>query len=58
MISGNFDLTPRVNGITPRHNGIGKDSRRRPAAPLNYVAICKEDTVSLASVGGSELGSP
>lgn len=58
MISGNFDLTPRVNGITPRHNGIGKDGRRRPAAPLNYVAICKDDTVSLPSVAGSELGSP
>uniref|UniRef100_A0A0C9RI64 TSA: Wollemia nobilis Ref_Wollemi_Transcript_18801_2421 transcribed RNA sequence n=1 Tax=Wollemia nobilis TaxID=56998 RepID=A0A0C9RI64_9CONI len=58
MLSGSSDLTGRVNGTTPRHNGVGKDARRRPAGPLNYVAICKDDTASLASVGGSEPPSP
>ena len=59
MLPGTPDLlTPRINGISTRHSGIGKDAKRRPAAPLNYVALCKEDTISLASAGGSDLGSP
>ncbi|KAG6552232.1 hypothetical protein Mapa_006081 [Marchantia paleacea] len=51
-------LMPRVNGVTPSRlssiNGAKSGKlTQRPTAPLNYVAINKEDTASLASAGGS-----
>eukprot|EP00252_Welwitschia_mirabilis_P026747 TRINITY_DN8885_c0_g1_i2.p1 TRINITY_DN8885_c0_g1~~TRINITY_DN8885_c0_g1_i2.p1 ORF type:complete len:601 (-),score=177.88 TRINITY_DN8885_c0_g1_i2:368-2170(-) len=56
MLAGGPDMTPRLNGSSPRHSSFG--GRRRPAGPVNYVAICKDDAVSLPSVAGSEQGSP
>ncbi|KAH7516207.1 hypothetical protein FEM48_Zijuj10G0110800 [Ziziphus jujuba var. spinosa] len=49
-------LTPR--SYSGRQNGYFKEMRRLSTAPLNFVAISKEDTMSYASVCGSELGSP
>ncbi|KAK9276656.1 hypothetical protein L1049_006192 [Liquidambar formosana] len=50
-------LTPR--SYSGRQNGYFKEMRRLSTAPLNFVAISKEDTMSYASVyGGSEPGSP
>ncbi|XP_062113226.1 65-kDa microtubule-associated protein 6 [Humulus lupulus] len=49
-------MTPR--SYSGRQNGYFKEMRRLSTAPLNYVAISKEDTMSYASVCGSELGSP
>ncbi|XVE91852.1 hypothetical protein REPUB_Repub01dG0047100 [Reevesia pubescens] len=50
-------LTPR--SYSGRQNGYFKEMRRLSTAPLNFVAISKEDTVSTyTSVCGSELGSP
>ncbi|BBN18307.1 Ase1/PRC1/MAP65 family protein [Marchantia polymorpha subsp. ruderalis] len=56
-------LMPRVNGVTPSRlssiNGAKSGKlTQRPTAPLNYVAINKEDTASLASAGGSDPTSP
>lgn len=48
--------TPR--SYSGRQNGFFKEMRRLSTAPLNFVAIPKEDTMSFASVSGSELGSP
>ncbi|KAM6567554.1 hypothetical protein CsatA_026682 [Cannabis sativa] len=69
--NGSMTTTPRrssVGSATPelmtprsysgRQNGYFKEMRRLSTAPLNYVAITKEDTMSFASVCGSELGSP
>ena len=54
--------TPDIcrNGINPSRLGasVGKDSKRersRPSAPLNYVALNKDDT---ATAGGSAPTSP
>ncbi|XP_061348787.1 65-kDa microtubule-associated protein 6-like [Gastrolobium bilobum] len=44
-------LTPR--SYSGRHNGYFKEMRRLSTAPLNFVAIPKEDTMSYASLGGS-----
>ncbi|KAG2701718.1 hypothetical protein I3843_06G053400 [Carya illinoinensis] len=49
-------LTPR--SFSGRQNGYFKEMRRLSTAPLNFVALSKEDTMSYASVCGSELGSP
>ncbi|KAJ0094895.1 hypothetical protein Patl1_15660 [Pistacia atlantica] len=50
-------LTPR--SYSGRQNGHFKEVRRLSTAPLNFVAISKEDTMSTyTSVCGSELGSP
>lgn len=52
-------LTPR--SYSGRQNGNGhhfKEMRRLSTAPLNFVAMPKEDTISFSSVCGSELGSP
>lgn len=49
-------LTPR--SYSGRQNGYFKEMRRLSTAPLNFVAISKEDTMSYASVYGSESGSP
>ncbi|CAK7326864.1 unnamed protein product [Dovyalis caffra] len=49
-------LTPR--SFSGRQNGYFKETRRLSTAPLNFVAISKEDTMSFASVCGSEPGSP
>ncbi|XXG51277.1 hypothetical protein AAC387_Pa02g5089 [Persea americana] len=49
-------LTPRSH--SGRHNGYFKQMRRLSTAPLNFVALQKEDTISFASVCGSEPGSP
>lgn len=58
--SGNADmLVPRVNGVTPVRLGKdGKRERARPVAPVNYVALPKEDALSISSVNGSEPTSP
>ncbi|XP_065855901.1 65-kDa microtubule-associated protein 6-like [Euphorbia lathyris] len=68
--NGSMTPTPRrnsVGGATPelltprsysgRQNGYFKEMRRLSTAPLNFVAISKEETMSFASVG-SEPGSP
>ncbi|KAL1550601.1 65-kDa microtubule-associated protein 6 [Salvia divinorum] len=49
-------LTPR--SYSGRHNGYFKEMRRLSTAPLNFVAIPKEDTISFSSIGGSEPESP
>ncbi|KAJ1440470.1 Microtubule associated protein [Sesbania bispinosa] len=49
-------LTPR--SYSGRHNGYFKEMRRLSTAPLNYVAISKEDTMSYSSICGSEPESP
>ncbi|XP_050232281.1 65-kDa microtubule-associated protein 6 [Mercurialis annua] len=49
-------LTPR--SYSGRQNGYFKEMRRLSTAPLNFVAISKEETMSFASVCGSEPDSP
>lgn len=49
-------MTPR--SYSSRQNGYSKEMRRLRTAPLNFVAIPKEDTISFSSVYGSEPGSP
>ncbi|KAI4357423.1 hypothetical protein L6164_001371 [Bauhinia variegata] len=49
-------LTPR--SYSSRQNGYFKEMRRLSTAPLNFVAISKEDTMSHASFCGSEPESP
>ncbi|XP_044494222.1 65-kDa microtubule-associated protein 6-like isoform X2 [Mangifera indica] len=50
-------LTPR--SYLGRQNGHFKEIRRLSTAPMNFVAISKEDTMSTyTSVCGSERGSP
>lgn len=49
-------MTPR--SYSSRQNGFSKEMRRLTTAPLNFVAIPKEDTISYSSVYGSEPGSP
>lgn len=49
-------LTPR--SYSGRQNGYFKEMRRLSTAPLNFVAIPKEDTMSFSSVCGSEPESP
>lgn len=49
-------LTPR--SYSGRQNGYFKEMRRLSTAPLNFVAIPKEDTMSFSSIGGSEPESP
>ncbi|MBA0613447.1 hypothetical protein Godav_013880 [Gossypium davidsonii] len=73
--NGNGSMTPStprrnsVGGATPelltprsysgRQNGYFKEMRRLSTAPINFVALSKEDTVSTyTSVCDSELGSP
>lgn len=69
--NGSMTPTPRRNSVgspaselgTPRsysgrHNGHFKEMRRLSTAPLNFVAIGKEDIISFSSVCGSEPGSP
>lgn len=50
-------LTPR--SYSGRLNNYFKETRRLSTAPLNFVAISKEDTLStFTSISGSEHGSP
>uniref|UniRef100_A0A1D1YF71 65-kDa microtubule-associated protein 6 n=1 Tax=Anthurium amnicola TaxID=1678845 RepID=A0A1D1YF71_9ARAE len=50
-------LTPR--SYSGRQNGYFRETRRLSTVPINFVAICKEDTSSsFASISGSEPGSP
>ncbi|MQL85487.1 hypothetical protein Taro_018010 [Colocasia esculenta] len=50
-------LTPR--SYCGRQNGYFRETRRLSTAPINFVAMSKEDTSSsFASVSGSEPGSP
>ncbi|GAB4828689.1 hypothetical protein Ancab_018354 [Ancistrocladus abbreviatus] len=69
--NGSMTPTPRRNSVgsptaelcTPRshagqQNGYFKDMRRLSTAPLNFVAIPKDDSMSYASVCGSEPESP
>ncbi|KAB5544901.1 hypothetical protein DKX38_013013 [Salix brachista] len=69
--NGSMTPTPRRNsfgGATPelltprsysgRQNSYFKEMKRLSTAPLNFVAISKEETISFASVCGSEPGSP
>ncbi|KAM7487820.1 hypothetical protein LguiB_025304 [Lonicera macranthoides] len=69
---GSPAMTPRRNSMgcptpelmTPRsysgrhNNGNFKEMRRLSTAPLNFVSIGKEDTISFSSVYGSEPESP
>jgi len=49
-------LTPR--SYSGRQNNYFKETRRLSTAPLNFVAISKEDTLSTATyISGSEWGS-
>ncbi|GAB2256719.1 hypothetical protein Droror1_Dr00022778 [Drosera rotundifolia] len=48
--------TPR--SYSGRHNGFFKELRKLPSAPLNYVALLKDDSLSYASISGSEPESP
>ncbi|KAG7032596.1 65-kDa microtubule-associated protein 6 [Cucurbita argyrosperma subsp. argyrosperma] len=71
--NGNGSMTPMprrnsVGGATPelltprsysgRQNGYFKEMRRLSTTPLNFVAMSKDDTMSYASMYGSEPGSP
>ncbi|XP_068658464.1 65-kDa microtubule-associated protein 6-like [Aristolochia californica] len=69
--NGSMAPTPRrlsVSGATPelltprsysgRQNGYFKETRRLTTAPLNFVAISKDDTATFISGFGSEAGSP
>lgn len=49
-------LTPR--SYSGRQNGYFRETRRLSTAPLNFVAIAKEDMMSFSSVSGSEPESP
>lgn len=49
-------LTPR--SYSGHQNGYFKQMRRLSTVPLNFVALPKEDTISFASICGSEPGSP
>ncbi|KAJ0981235.1 hypothetical protein J5N97_009490 [Dioscorea zingiberensis] len=50
-------LTPR--SYSGRHSGFSKEMRRFSTAPLNFVALPKEDNMSsFASISGSEPESP
>ncbi|KAJ6848201.1 65-kDa microtubule-associated protein 6-like [Iris pallida] len=50
-------LTPRSH--SGHQNGYFREMRRLSTAPLNFVAISKEDAASsFASISGSEPGSP
>jgi len=49
-------LTPR--SYSGRQNGYFREMRRLSTAPLNFVAISKEDTISYASLCCSEPDSP
>lgn len=49
-------LTPR--SYSGNQNGFFKETRRLTTAPLNFVAIPKEDTISFSSICGSEPESP
>lgn len=50
-------LTPR--SCSGRQNSYFKETRRLSTAPLNFVAISKEDTLStFTSISGSERESP
>ncbi|KAL2541358.1 65-kDa microtubule-associated protein 7 [Abeliophyllum distichum] len=72
-VNGNGSVTPSprrnsVGSATPelstprsysgRQNTYFKEMRRLSTAPLNFVAITKEDTMSFSSVCGSEPESP
>ncbi|XP_047307615.1 65-kDa microtubule-associated protein 6-like isoform X2 [Impatiens glandulifera] len=69
--NGSMTPTPRRNslgGATPelltprsysgRQNGYFREIRKLSTAPLNFVAIAKEDTISFSSICGSEPESP
>ncbi|XP_022938892.1 65-kDa microtubule-associated protein 6-like [Cucurbita moschata] len=70
--NGSMTPTPRrnsVGGATPelltprsysgRQNGYFKEMRRLSTAPLNFVAMSRDDTMSYASIyEGSDTGSP
>lgn len=48
--------TPR--SYSGRYNGQFKEMRRLSTGPLNFLAMGKEDIISLSSVCGSEPESP
>ncbi|KAH7435948.1 hypothetical protein KP509_06G085100 [Ceratopteris richardii] len=58
--SSNTDmLVPRVNGVNPVRNG--KESKRdrvRPAAPANFVALTKEESLSASSMSSRDSAAP
>lgn len=69
--NGSMTPTPRRNslgGATPelltprsysgRQNGYFREIRKLSTAPLNFVSIAKEDTISFSSICGSEPESP
>lgn len=49
-------LTPR--SYSGRQNGYFREIRKLSTAPLNFVSIAKEDTISFSSICGSEPESP
>ncbi|KAH7426302.1 hypothetical protein KP509_11G094300 [Ceratopteris richardii] len=58
--SSNVDmLSPRMNGATPVRAGKdGKRDRAQPIAPVNFVALSKEESVSISSVNSCEATAP
>lgn len=62
MRVGTPDLTPRSNGNKHNNPFVRSNSRVngavRPTAPLNFVAMQKEDNGALFSPGGSDSSSP
>ncbi|KAF3793791.1 microtubule-associated protein 7 [Nymphaea thermarum] len=49
-------MTPR--SLSGRQNGLFREPRRMTATPLNFVALMKEDTMSVSSMCASESVSP
>ncbi|GAB2279932.1 hypothetical protein Dimus_014567 [Dionaea muscipula] len=60
--NGNGSATPGLGSRShsSQQNGHFREMRRLPTAPLNFVALPKDDSISYASVSGcgSEPGSP
>ncbi|OIW17358.1 hypothetical protein TanjilG_22470 [Lupinus angustifolius] len=58
-VSGKTSEVHTPRSYSGRHNGYIKEMRRLSTAPLNnYVAISKEDTMSYASLCGSDESPP
>lgn len=57
--TGNAEFVQRKNGLpSARLGSDGKRDKTRPTAPVNYVALPKEDVTPLSSVNGPETGTP
>jgi protein regulator of cytokinesis 1 len=51
-------MTPRSYSGRQNGNHHFKEMRRLSTAPLNFVSIPKEDTISFSSICGSDISSP